>query len=132
MGSGDLEIITSNRSKVEASPTKSFQLPINSSDPQFGTEVQLNELHALAINQHVAVSIKVIDVGEPMPITTKADKKLTKYRSRFSWHHSNCSVARQRGQTTGGHMLLTGKLDRSFLRGCSILVFLRCENHRNR
>ena len=48
----DLDITATNRTKVEASPRK-FTLPTPSETPkEEPTQVQLSDVHSLAVNQH--------------------------------------------------------------------------------
>ena len=65
IGSNQLEILASSWSKVEQSPTKHFDLSADFSaaiEPEAGNTVLLKELEHLAINQHVMVSIEVLNV----------------------------------------------------------------------
>ena len=78
VGSNQLEILASSWSKVEQSPTKHFDLSADFSaaiEPEAGNTVLLKELEHLAINQHVMVSIKVLNVEGRV---TVSDRQLPK------------------------------------------------------
>jgi hypothetical protein len=86
-------MLLSNRSQIIKSSQKKFdEINVDVEGSETFRAVILDETSIISVNEHVTVSVKVLKVGEKVPVTTKNGKKLDKQECIIADASANCRI----------------------------------------